>query len=296
MHEKFFSDRTALVSGAGSGIGYELVRQLLDGGSRVIATDIDPQRLERLREAVFDNENRLQTFVVDHSNQAAVDEFAACILSDSNPVEILFCNAGIGHSGRVGEIPLEEWRRVVNINFWGQIYLINHFLPPMRSRGRGWIMITASGAGLFPLAAMAPYCCTKSALVTLAHTMRMELATDNIKVCALCPGIINTNIIRDGIISGEQNRSTAQKLYNRFGTHPEVVARAAIRGLKHNQATIRTPLYHLWLNHFLYRFCPGLLLKLGAFLYRKGWNFIGPIVKGEYKYEKKDRRCHPHRT
>lgn len=281
------SGKKTLISGVGSGIGFELALQLLAEGAGVIGTDIDPDGLEKLVAAAGSGSaGRLATYVVDHTDRGAVEALAAEVRKTQGPPDILCCNVGIGHSGRIGEIPLAEWETVVNLNFWAQIYLINLFLPAMRARRSGSILISASGAGLFPIAGMAPYNCTKSAMVSLAHTMRMELAGDNIGVSTLCPGIINTNIIHNGIITGNKNRETALKIYQRFGAHPRIVAAAAIRGLKKNRATIRTPLYHVFPTHLLYRFWPGLFLALGTWLYGRGWNFIGPLVKPEPQPEK----------
>ena len=69
-------------------------------------------------------------YTVDHANFTQVEEFAKQALSAAGQVDILCCNAGIGHSGTIGSIPIEDWQWVVNINFWGQVYLINRFVPP----------------------------------------------------------------------------------------------------------------------------------------------------------------------
>ena len=274
-----YRGKTALISGAGSGIGYELAMQFADHGANIIATDIRQERVDKLVEIIRKKGVEVYGYAVDHSDFTQVEEFAKQVLSEAGQVDILCCNAGIGQSGTIGNIPIKDWQWVVNINFWGQIYLINQFVLSMIERNEGWVLITASGAGLFPLAGMSAYCCTKSAMVFLANTMQMELRKHNINVSALCPGVINTNIIRDGKLQGEANQAFAIKMYEKIGTHPAKVARAGIRGLRRNKAIIRTPVYQIALNHFLYRLWPPLLLRLGSFLYKRGWNFLGPLLK-----------------
>lgn len=274
-----YRSKTALISGAGSGIGYELASQLADHGATIIVTDIRKARVDKTVEMISKKGVKVHGYVVDHADSAQVEDFSRQVMADIGRVDILCCNAGIGHSGTIGNIPLKDWEWVVDINFWGQIYLINQFVPAMMERNQGWVLITASAAGLFPLAGMSAYCCTKSALVFLANIMQMELRKHNINVSALCPGIINTNIIRDGKLQGEANRAFAIKMYEKIGTHPSKVARAGLRGLRRNKAIIPGPFYHSFLNHFLYRLCPPLLLRWGAFLYKRGWNFLGPLLK-----------------
>ena len=279
MRSNPYQSKTALISGAGSGIGYELAVQFADHGANIIATDIRKERIEKVVEIIREKKVKVHGYAVDHSDFTQVEEFGRQVLAENGQVDILCCNAGIGHSGTIGNIEMKDWKWVVNINFWGQIYLINQFVPLMMERNQGWVLITASGAGLFPLAGMSAYCCTKSAMVFLANTMHMELRKHNINVSALCPGVINTNIIRDGKLQGEANQAFAIKMYEKIGTHPSKVARAGIRGLRRNKAIIRTPLYHIALNHFLYRLWPSQLLRLGAQLYKRGWNFLEPVLK-----------------
>jgi short-subunit dehydrogenase len=274
-----YRGKTALISGAGSGIGYELAVQFADHGANIIVTDIRKERIDKAVEIISKKGVKVQGYVVDHSDFTQVEDFCRQVLADIGQVDILCCNAGIGHSGSIGNVPIKDWEWVVGINYWGQIYLINQFVPPMMERNCGWVLITASAAGLFPLAGMSAYCCTKSALVFLANIMQMELRKHNINVSALCPGIINTNIIRDGKLQGEVNQAFATKMYEKIGTHPSKVARTGIRGLRRNKAIIPAPFYHVFVNHFLYRLWPPLLLRWGAFLYERGWNFLGPLLK-----------------
>ncbi len=285
MNNDQFRGKTALISGAGSGIGLELAKKLGQEGSIIIGTDINSARVEKMMNILQDMGIRAHGYTVDHTDVSAVEALAHKIESEIGPVDILCCNAGVGHGAKIDTIPLKEWKWVMDINLWGVIYMIHVFLPAMIQRKQGQILITASGAGLFPLAGMAPYCMSKSALVTLTNVMRMELKIHDINVSALCPGIINTNIIRDGIIQGEDNKTYAQKFYAAWGTHPSKVAKAAVKGLKRNKGIIITPRYQILMNYLMYRLSPALIVWLGSALFKRGWNFIGPLLKEKDKNE-----------
>jgi short-subunit dehydrogenase len=279
MNKFQFQGKVALISGAGSGIGFELAKQLGKEGATIIGTDINTDRVRKMVISLKSAGIKAFGYTVDHADVSAVEELARKIQVDIGSVDILCCNAGVGHGTKIDAIPLKDWKWVIDINLWGVIYMIHFFLPSMIEKKQGQILITASGAGLFPLAGMAPYCMTKSALVTLTNVMRMELKIHNINVSALCPGIINTNIIADGIIQGDKNKTYAQKFYASWGTHPSKVAKAAIKGMKKNKGIIPTPRYHVMMNYLMYRLSPALIVGLGRFLYKRGWNFIGPLLK-----------------
>ncbi len=279
MSKHQFHGKIALISGAGSGIGLELAKHLGKEGAIIVGTDINPTRVSEMVNTLKRDGVNVNGYTVDHADVAAVEALARKVLSEVGEVDILCCNAGVGHGKKIDVIPLDEWKWVMDINLWGVIYLIHFFLPAMVAKKQGQILITASGAGLFPLAGMAPYCMTKTAMVTLTNVMRMELKAHNINVSALCPGIINTNIIKDGIIAGDKNKTFAQKFYAAWGTHPSKVAKAAVRGLRKNKGIIVTPRYQLMMNYLMYRISPALIVALGRFLYKRGWNFIGPVLK-----------------
>ncbi len=274
-----FKDQIALISGAGSGIGLELAKELGRRGAAIIGTDLNDGRIQSMTETLGSMGIAAKGYIVDHTRREDVARLADEIAAEKKGVDILCCNAGVGHGGRIETISLEDWKWVMDINLWGAIFLVHYFLPSMLQKRKGHILITASGAGLFPIAGMAPYCMSKSAMVTLAHTLRMELKVSNINVTALCPGIINTNIIKDGRLGSPQLQSEADTFYRRWGVTADKVARAAVHGLVKGKAVVATPRHHVMLHYLLRRLLPGFQLKLGSAMSNRGWNFIGPFLK-----------------
>jgi NAD(P)-dependent dehydrogenase (short-subunit alcohol dehydrogenase family) len=201
-NNKQIAGKIALVTGAGSGIGLALAKELGKRGATVIGTDIKQDRLDSLLFELKNSGVKAFAYKVDHTNRAEVEALAQKVEKEVGPVDILCSNAGVGHGGKVDSITLEDWKWVVDINLWGTIYMIHYFLPPMVKRNQGHIMITSSGAGLCALGYMAAYSMTKAAMVSLVTVMRMDLAAYNINVSALCPGIIKTNVMKDGKLRG----------------------------------------------------------------------------------------------
>lgn len=255
----------AIVTGGGSGIGKGLVLELAKKGVNVAVTDINTESLEKVSGELSNYSVKNRIYKVDHSNLIKVQEFKEKYFQDFNEIDILCLNAGIFLGGNILNLTLEKWENVMNINFWGVVYMLNLFLPQMIKREKGFILITASAAGLFGIPGMTSYCASKFALVGMAESLRIELANKNIKITTLCPGIVNTNIIKSGDISFDKNKIEA--FAEKLGVSPEKVARDGIRALEKNKDIIITP--------FITK-VPYFIKKLSKQLYNyfvgTGWN------------------------
>jgi NAD(P)-dependent dehydrogenase (short-subunit alcohol dehydrogenase family) len=278
-NNKQIKGKTALISGAGSGIGLALAKELGQRGATIIGTDIHKSRLDSMLLELKNSGIKAFAYRVDHSDLANVRAFAKKVQKEVGGVDILCCNAGVGHGGKTESVTLDDWKWVIDINLWGVIYLIHFFLPSMIERKQGQVLITASGSGLFPMAGMAPYCMTKTALVYLTNILRMELKVHNINVSALCPGIIKTNIVKDGKMQGEHNKAAAEEFYETKGVDPAKVAKTAVKGLMKNKGIIPAPWHHVMIPNLLYRLSPSLIVGLGRMLFKHGRNFLGPFLE-----------------
>lgn len=271
----FFTGKTALVTGAGSGIGKALALALADAGCAVAITDIVQERIDAVLKELRANGVRAGGYRVDHSRREEVEAFAASYFQEWGHVDILCSNAGVGHGGWYTEMPLEDWEWVLGINLWGAVYMMHYFVPRMIERRQGSILLTASDAGLVAMPGMTAYNASKYAVVGMGETLRIELSEHNIKVSLLCPGDIDTNIIRDGRVylydrTGRSAKPEIEKYYRTRGVPPEVVAEAALQGLERDRAVIVVP----WIHHgpliLLRRMSPQLYHAVMRFALKKG--------------------------
>lgn len=271
----FFQGKNAVVTGAGSGIGRALAIRLAEAGCNVAVTDIREERLPAVVEELEKRGIKCQGYRVDHSRWEEVRDFARGYREEWGVPDILCCNAGVGLGARFLETKLEDWEWLLGINLWGVIYTLHAFVPGMVERKSGSILITASDAGLVAIPGMAAYQTSKFGVVGLGETLRMELYEHGVKVSLLCPGFINTNIIRDGRIylynsSGKSSREEVERFYATRGVDPSVVAEAGLRALEKDRGIVLVPWVHSGPQYLLKRISPELYFRLFRFLWRKG--------------------------
>lgn len=237
------SGRTAVVTGAGSGIGRALALLLAERGATVHAVDVQGPAVELVVTTIRDAGGTAHAHTVDVADPDAVAALADRVFA-LGPVDLLFNNAGVGHAGAVVDTPLADWQRVIEVNLLGVVHGVHAFLPRLVAQQRpAHIVNTASLAGLMPVPGLVPYSTTKAALVGMSDALDAELAGTGVRVSALCPGIIDTAIVATSTMRGpwaEKQDATAER-YAQRGTAPQVVARDALEGIARGLPMIASP-------------------------------------------------------
>ena len=225
--------------------------------------DIDAESAANVAEELED----AVAHTVDCSDPAAVEAFAGRVFDAEGRVDVLHNNAGIGHAGDLEATTPDDWRRVIDVNLLGVAYGIQAFAPRMLATGaRASIVNTASGAGLFGLPRMAPYCASKFGVVGLSEALDAELAPHGIRVSAICPGIVDTAIIGASTIRGgmADEREEIASFYRRRGASPDEVAETVLAAVERPRPVRTVPVSHVAPLWVLKRISP----RLGGFVVR----------------------------
>ncbi|KSQ25034.1 SDR family NAD(P)-dependent oxidoreductase [Pseudomonas aeruginosa] len=199
-----FSNKTAVITGAASGLGLALARAFLGEGMRVVLADLPGAALLAAREelaaraALAGQGGEMVAIPVDVADAASVEALARQV-DALGGLDILCNNAGItGDRPRNSwEHDLGNWRRVLDVNLMGVIHGLHSFVPRLLRQGRpAHIVNTASMGGLLAIPFIAPYVAAKSALVALSESLALELAVEgaDISVSVLCPGLVRTGL------------------------------------------------------------------------------------------------------
>jgi NAD(P)-dependent dehydrogenase (short-subunit alcohol dehydrogenase family) len=192
--EEYFHDKSCIVTGAASGIGFALTEALLQGGGVVLMADRDTKMLASAIKQLDTYAERVQSMSVDVTNQEQVQHMVEDAASRHGRLDILFNNAGIGGTLPFSQVTLEHWRRIIDLNLWGVIYGIHFALPIMLKQGGGHIVTTSSLAGLVPIPFQAIYCTTKYAVVGLSESLRFEFQDEGVHFSVACPASVVSRI------------------------------------------------------------------------------------------------------
>jgi NAD(P)-dependent dehydrogenase (short-subunit alcohol dehydrogenase family) len=217
----------AVVTGSGSGLGRAFCLEIAARGGRVVGADLDEEAARATaRQAPS---GRVEPARCDVTQLADVEALAALAEERLGGVDLVVNNAGVAVSGRIGEIPIADWRWLIDVDLWGVIHGCHVFAPRLRKQGHGHILNVASLAGLVHLTPLAPYNVAKAGVVALSETLRQELAGDGVGVTVLCPSFFPTRIA-EASRGTEAMRELGRRVLARSRVGAEEVARAALDG------------------------------------------------------------------
>ena len=188
--------KTAVITGAASGIGLSLARRFGTEGMKLVMADIEPDALAAASASLRTAGIEVVTQVTDVSKGDQVDELGRVALDAFGAVHLVCNNAGVGGGGLINTLTTADWEWVLGVNLWGVIHGMRVFLPMLLEQGEGHIVNTASVAGLFAAPFMGPYNASKFAVVAISETAYNELAMtgSQVGVSVLCPSWVKTRI------------------------------------------------------------------------------------------------------
>ena len=223
--------QNVIVTGAASGLGLELTKQLLQEGANVAAVDINEENLNKLKEEL--NTKRLRTYVVDMGNSDSIKKFREEYKKNYSDVDIIINNAGIIQPFvKVESLDDNVINKVMNVNFFGPLNLIRYFMEDLtKDKKEQYIVNVASMGGFFPFPGQTIYGASKAALKIFTEGLFAELEKTNVRVMIVLPGAMATNITKNSNVevSTTEENSSFKML------SPVDGAKQIIKGIKKNK-------------------------------------------------------------
>lgn len=220
MNPYVFAGRTAVLTGAASGIGEQLAYQLAERGSDLVLVDVDAVRLASVADRIG---GRVETVVADLSDRDAVDGVATRVLAEHPSIGLLINNAGIALGGRFDQVTVAEFETVMNVNFRAPMLLTHALLPALKATPGSHLVNVSSLFGLIAPAGQSAYCASKFALRGLSQVLGAELADDGIGVTTVHPGGVRTRIAESARIGAgvpESEIEPNRKVFATLLTYP----------------------------------------------------------------------------
>lgn len=185
------SGKVAVVTGGANGIGEASVRRLVADGARVVIVDLDIDSAEALSKELGQQTRSIQ---VDVGDFVQVEQVVTYTIETFERIDILFNNAGLGVSGTTPEISPDDWQRVMDISLNSVFYSCRVAIPHMAAGGGGCVINTSSISGVRGDYALAAYNAAKAGLINYTRALALDHAQDSIRVNAICPGYIETQM------------------------------------------------------------------------------------------------------
>lgn len=263
--QKIFHEKIVLITGASSGIGRALSEALAQNGAIVFNADI--------RQSYSEVKN-ITYLPLDVSNEAEFRQVFEEIFKKHQKIDYVINNAGIGIAGEAQDLDLEQWKKVLDINLMGVIIGTKIAYDYMIEQRSGHIVNIASMAALIPFPIAVPYATAKHGVLGLSKSLRVEALGYGIKVSAVCPGFVESNLYQNAI----KSHTTTEKIKSTI-PFPIVPTRKAVeyilKGIAQNKAVIIFPFYTrltLWVERFFPNWVSKYLLQKAAQDFRKQKN------------------------
>lgn len=214
-------DKVILITGASSGIGAGIARELARAGATLVLGARRTERLEALADEIRSEAGGVLTRRLDVTDRADVAAFAAAARQEFGRVDVIVNNAGIMPLSPMASMKVEEWDRMVDVNIKGVLHGIAAVLPEMTARGSGHIINIASIGALRVVPTAAVYCATKYAVRAISDGLRQE--RDDIRVTCIHPGVVESELA-DTI--SDPVTAEAMKAYRAIALQPDSIGRA----------------------------------------------------------------------
>lgn len=238
----FLDEGVAVITGAGSGMGRCLAQQLAAKGSSLALADVSQKGLNETAALLNGAKGKVTQHVVNVADESQVKSFAEEVSQQHGRATVLFNNAGVALLGYLEEISLQDFRWLMDINFWGVVYGVTYFLPLLKKEKRAHIVNTSSLLGFFGASGQGAYCASKFAVRGYTESLHHELLGTNVGVTCVHPGFVRTGIAEHAKVGQRAGNTLRQESLARFErvarTDAPAAAAKILRGIELNKARV----------------------------------------------------------
>ncbi len=263
-----YPQKRAFITGAGSGLGKELCKELAEDKWTIGICDISEKGLNETAEMITNAGGNTIPYLMDVADRAAYQKVAEIFLEKTGGIDLLVNNAGVGDGAPFEEYGLENWEWITGINQMGVIYGCHYFIPAMKKQASGHIINISSIAAVATAPNMSPYNTTKAAVKALSETLYAELKVHGISVSVAMPFFFRTNVMQHARGQHAESKEMGKYMVHGAKHGADAMAKRLLKKAGAGKFHILFPAQAIILFH-LKRLFPLTLLKLNAFMSTK---------------------------
>jgi short-subunit dehydrogenase len=264
---KQLEGRVAVVTGAGSGIGRATAEALQREGCHLALTDVVPERLEEVRQALSGSDRRVSVHLADVADRARMEALVEEVLAEHGSVHVLVNNAGVTVGRSFVDHSWDDLDWIIGIDLWGVLHGCKVFLPHLLREDEAHIVNVSSLAGFVAFPLQSSYSAAKSAVYGFSDALRIELSGGPVGVTSVHPGTIRTRVLADARRSDDRLSKVVEGM-ERVGRPPEAVARRIVRAIRRNRTRVRVGA-DAYLLDWIHRLAPNLPGRALGFALRR---------------------------
>jgi|SRR6056297_778719 len=234
---KLYKNKTIWITGASSGIGEAVAYAFAKQQSNLVLSDINEKKLHEVKNKCNSLGSQAEVFPFNLEDTYKFPEIVESVIKKFKQIDVLINNGGISQRSRIDETSLDIDKKIMNINYFGNIYLTKLVLPYMKKNGGGQVAATTSIVGKFGFPLRSAYSASKHALYGFYETLRLEMASENIKVSMICPGRVQTNISMNALNKEGEKHNQMDK-GQETGITVEKSAKIILKGLRKEKKEI----------------------------------------------------------
>ena len=264
--------KVIVVTGGGNGMGRELVLNLLSKGASVAAVDINEAALKETADLAGNKKDKLSTHVVNITDKAAVEALPEQVIAQHGAVDGIINNAGIIQPFvKVNELNFDAIERVMQVNFYGTLYMTKAFLPHLLKRPEAHILNVSSMGGFLPVPGQSLYGASKAAVKLLTEGLHSELQDTNVGVTVVFPGAVGTNITANSGVEINRQMAEAASQGSVKTLAPSKAAEMMVEGMEKNRYRVLVGSDAAFMD-FIYRLNPQ---RAANFIYKQMKSLLG---------------------
>lgn len=197
--------KVAVVTGAGSGLGKKIAEKLAAEGAKVALADISMENAQKAAEEIQAAGGEAEAFLADITSEEQIEKLFEEVERKFGGIDLLYNNAGISPVGTVETTSYQDFQKVLAIDLYSVFLGCKYVIPYMRKRGGGAIVNTAGTFGMRPIPNKIGYSCAKAGVLSITRSVAIDMARDNIRCNAICPGFVDTPLNKDFVGEEREN-------------------------------------------------------------------------------------------